>query len=168
LAGATNAVRGKHSGLPKSARAFVAPGRNVFLATYLLARGAVSRHRTASIAVIVALAVSAAVLTVPLVSGENPFGALLLVAAVVLVGGFAVSMIRSGLIAALVVAGFVIAGAAGAVAVCVSTHDRPWLSALRECLSWASVLVPLIPVVVVIFGATLFGLVRRGRWAARP
>ncbi len=167
LAGATNAVRGKHSGLPDKARALVGPARNVSRATYLLARGAVSRHRTASTAVIVALAISAAVLSVALVSGENPFGGLALVAAVVLLGGLAVSMIRSGLWATLAVAGLLLLGAGGSLVVCLWSHDGPWTGDLRECLSWASVLVPLIPVVVVILAATALGLVRRRRWAAR-
>jgi patatin-related protein len=168
LASATNVTRGKHSGLPDKARRFVGPARNVALATYLLARGAVSRHRTASIAVIVALAVSAAVLSVALVSGENPFGGLAVVAAVVLIGGLLVSMIRSGVAATLAVAGLLLAGAVASVIVCVWSHDGPWTGDLRECLSWSSALVPLIPVVVLIVAATALGLVRRGRWAARP
>jgi patatin-related protein len=166
LASATNVTRGKHSGLPDKARRFVGPARSVALATYLLARGAVSRHRTASIAVIVALALSAAVLSVALVSGENPFGGLAVVAAVVLIGGLLVSMVRSGVLATLAVAGLLLAGVVGSVIVCVWSHDGPWTGDLRECLSWSSALVPLIPVVVLIAAAVLLGLVRRGRWAA--
>ena len=168
LASAANVARGEHSGLPKPARRVVGPARNVALATYLLARGAVSRHRTASLAVIVALAVSAAVLSVALVSGENPFGGLAVVAAVVLIGGVLVSMIRSGLRATVAVLLMLLAGAVGSVIVCVWRHDGPWTGDLGECLSWSSALVPLIPVVVLIFAATLLGLVKRGRWAARP
>lgn len=168
LASAANVARGEHSGLPKQARRVVGPARNVALATYLLAQGAVSRHRTASIVVIVALAVSASVLSVALVSGENPFGGLAVVAAVVLIGGVLVSMIRSGLRATVAVVLMFLAGAVGSVIVCVWRHDGPWTGDLGECLSWSSALVPLIPVVVLIVAATLLGLVRRGGWAARP
>ena len=116
---------------------------------------------------VVALAVSAAVLSVALVSGENPFGGLAVVAAIVLMAGLSVSMIRSGLWATITIAALLLLGAGGSIAVCVWTHDGSMSEDLGECLSWLAVLVPLIPVVAVIAAATAFGLVRRGRWAAR-
>ena len=70
-------------------------------------------------------------------------------------------------LATLAVAFFLLLGILGSLGVCIWSHDGSFSDNLGECLSWASVLVPLIPVVVLVLAAVALGLVRRGRWAVR-
>ena len=109
------------------------------------------------------LATAGAVLAVRVETNGEAFAGLTTVAAVVLIAGFLLALIRSGWIAVLllVVFAFLAAG------LCLYAHWGSDEGAWDACFGWLPDLAPALPIVGIVLVAMLFGVLHKPRWFSR-
>jgi hypothetical protein len=161
LATATTAMRGRHSGLLGPLKTAATFARGIALATYLLGRGAVAQSKTGAAIVTLVLAIAGTIIAIPLATGTGSWGGLTTLAAIVLVGGFILALVRSGWVILAILAVAIAVGATLALTVLGDDGDSAW----QRLFGWVPDVAPAIPVAVVVAIAILFGLVRKPHWA---
>jgi len=159
---AGSALHGKNSGLFRPLRRGAAAVRGVLLPMYLLARGALARSPLVRFLTLLVLATAGAVLAVRVETNGAVFAGLTTVAVVVLIAGFLLALIRSGLVAVLLL----VALGLLAIGVCLYVHwgDE---SAWDACFGWLPDLAPALPILGIVLVAMLFGVLHKPRWLSR-